>query len=140
MGPVSAASRIQVLFCLEIWNVPRLECRVGRERVRTQVTRLGRVSKSTIGTRVRTPIDPETTIEIRDEYITLQQLLKMAGMIGTGGEAKYYLAEMAVMVNGEQEQRRGRKLRPGDLINAPGEIPIRIVTEPGGNEKDADDE
>ena len=71
----------------------------------------------------------ETTVGIREEYITLAQLLKMAGVIGTGGEAKYYLAETAVMVNGEPEQRRGRKLRPGDLIVAPGMGPIRLVVE-----------
>ena len=72
---------------------------------------------------------PETSMGIRDEYVTLSQFLKMAGVIGTGGEAKYYLAATAVMVNGEPEQRRGRKLRPGDLIVAPGAPPIRLRQE-----------
>jgi ribosome-associated protein len=72
---------------------------------------------------------PETRVAIRDEYVTLAQLLKMAGVIGTGGEAKHYLADTAVIVNGEPEQRRGRKLRPGDLIVAPGAAPIRLTAE-----------
>ena len=88
--------------------------------------RLTRVRKSSMGGRQERPPVPETVIGIRDEYITLQQLLKMAGVIGTGGEAKYYLAEAAVTVNGDLEQRRGRKLRPGDLIVARGSAPIRL--------------
>jgi ribosome-associated protein len=80
-------------------------------------------------------------IAVRDEYITLGQLLKVAGIIGSGGEAKVYLADTVVQVNGEPEQRRGRKLRPGDLIAAPGERPILLSTagnideENEGNEK-----
>ena len=98
--------------------------------------RLTRAKKSSIGG--RHPVAPvaETTFGIRDEYITLAQLLKMVGVIGTGGEAKYYLADTAVIVNGEPEQRRGRKLRPGDLVVAPSTAPIRIVTdmvEPGSD-------
>jgi ribosome-associated protein len=96
--------------------------------------RLGRASKSTLGKRRETSIPEETTIGIRGEYITLQQLLKMAGVIGTGGEAKIYLAATVVMVNGEPEQRRGRKLRLGDLIIAPGAAPIRLVA--GNDEED----
>lgn len=72
----------------------------------------------------------EREIAIRDEYITLGQLLKMADIISTGGEAKWYLAETVVMVNGEPEQRRGRKLRPGDLIAAPDVPPVRIIARP----------
>jgi len=91
--------------------------------------RLIRATTSSLGKR-RDPVRvEEATIAIRDEYITLQQLLKMAGVIGTGGEAKHYLAETAVLVNGEPEQRRGRKLQPGDLIVAPGVAPIRLVAE-----------
>ena len=51
----------------------------------------------------------------------------MVGVIGTGGEAKYYLAMTNVLVNGEPEARRGKKLRPGDLVTAPGIAPIRIA-------------
>ena len=50
------------------------------------------------------------TIKINDEYITLQQLLKMENIISSGGEAKYFLAENPAVVDGEIENRRGRKL------------------------------
>lgn len=60
----------------------------------------------------------------------------MAGVIGTGGEAKFYLAEIAVQVNGEPEQRRGRKLYPGDLIIAPNHAPVRLTS----GEVETDDE
>ena len=53
---------------------------------------------------------------IRGEYITLGQLLKVVGAIGSGGEAKPYLEAGGVTVNGEPEARRGRKLRPGDTV------------------------
>ena len=48
--------------------------------------------------------------------IRLGQLLKLAGVIDHGGEAKPYLASEAVTVNGEAEARRGRQLHPGDVI------------------------
>ena len=98
--------------------------------------RLSRASKTTLGKRPERPAPVETEMGIREEYITLAQLLKMAGVIGTGGEAKYYLAATAVMVNGEPEQRRGRKLRPGDLILAPGAAPIRLVKKTGDAEEE----
>jgi ribosome-associated protein len=66
-------------------------------------------------------------IGVQGDYITLGQLLKVAGIIGSGGEAKAYLAETAVQVNGEPEQRRGRKLRPGDVVTVPGQQPVRLV-------------
>lgn len=50
------------------------------------------------------------TVKINDEYITLQQLLKMENIISSGGEAKYFLAENPAVVDGEMENRRGRKL------------------------------
>ena len=52
------------------------------------------------------------TIQLREdeEYITLGTLLKIAGIIDTGGQAKFFLAENIVYVNGEEENRRGRKL------------------------------
>lgn len=56
------------------------------------------------------------TVKIKTEYIELQQLLKMEDYISSGGQAKYYLQENEVYVNGEFESRRGRKLRAGDVI------------------------
>jgi ribosome-associated protein len=56
----------------------------------------------------------ETAIE--GEYITLGQFLKFVRIIDEGGMAKVYLASNEVLVNSEKENRRGRKLRPGDVI------------------------
>jgi S4 domain protein YaaA len=55
-------------------------------------------------------------LKITTPYITLQQLLKIEDIISSGGEAKFYLAENPVLVNGELENRRGRKLYPKDVI------------------------
>ena len=58
----------------------------------------------------------EKRIKITGEYITLGQFLKFARIISQGGEAKFYLATHKVKVNGEPENRRGRKLRGGDVV------------------------
>lgn len=92
--------------------------------------RLQRARVSTL-VRKRATEPKETVVEIEEEFITLGQLLKLAGLIATGGEARYYLSSVPITVNGESEQRRGRKLRPGDRIVAPGSLPILIVASPG---------
>lgn len=51
-----------------------------------------------------------------NKYVTLQQFLKLADFIITGGQAKFFLMENEVIVNGELETRRGRKLYEGDLV------------------------
>ena len=56
---------------------------------------------------------------LRDEYITLGQFLKEIGEIGTGGAAKWYLQEVDVLVNGEIERRRGKKLYANDEVQLP---------------------
>ena len=55
-------------------------------------------------------------IKIVTEYITLGQFLKLADIISNGGEAKFYLSENEVYINGELDVRRGRKLRHGDKV------------------------
>lgn len=60
------------------------------------------------------------TIEITTEYIKLQDLLKIAGLTYTGGEAKVMVQEGLVMVNGEVCTMRGRKIRPGDTVEFEG--------------------
>lgn len=55
-------------------------------------------------------------IQISEESIRLGQLLKLAGVIGAGAEAKALLADGIVTVNGEVETRRGRQVRPGDEV------------------------
>ena len=56
------------------------------------------------------------TLKIDTEFITLGQFLKSADIISTGGMAKWFLSEYEILINGEQDQRRGRKLRSGDKI------------------------
>jgi ribosome-associated protein len=56
------------------------------------------------------------TISIQTDYITLGQFIKLAGIIGTGGQAKSFLAEADIRVNEEKENRRGKKLYPADRI------------------------
>ena len=60
------------------------------------------------------------TVKLRpdEEYITLQSLLKITNVISTRGMAKMYLLENTVLVNGEPENRRGRKLYSGDKVVA----------------------
>ncbi|MBE5998053.1 MAG: RNA-binding S4 domain-containing protein [Eubacteriales bacterium] len=58
----------------------------------------------------------EKEISIRDEYIRLGQALKLAGLAQTGIEAKIMVTEGEVLVNGETDTRRGRKLRDGDRV------------------------
>lgn len=60
----------------------------------------------------------EVLIREDEQYITLNVLLKITGLISTGGEAKIYLANNDVFVNGELENRRGRKLYRNDVIKA----------------------
>lgn len=60
------------------------------------------------------------TIEITTEYIKLQDLLKLAGLTYTGGEAKVMVQEGLVTVNGEVCTMRGRKIRPGDIVEFEG--------------------
>ena len=52
-------------------------------------------------------------------FITLGQLLKEEAIIPTGGAAKWYLKENTVLVNGDADDRRGRKLYPGDEVTLP---------------------
>ena len=65
-------------------------------------------------------------VGIRGEMIRLGELLKLAGIAGTGGEAKALLASTAVLVNGELENRRGRQLRAGDEVQVREER-LRVV-------------
>ena len=67
-------------------------------------------------------------VPIREEMIRLGQLLKHAGIVGGGGDAKAFLAEETVLVNGEADNRRGRQLRPGDVVAVAGEE-LRLTPE-----------
>lgn len=54
------------------------------------------------------------------KFITLGQLLKVENIIDSGGHAKWFLSENVVYVNGELENRRGRKLYDGDKVSIEG--------------------
>ena len=62
-------------------------------------------------------------VRIKDDenFITLNVLLKLTNIISTGGQAKYYLTENEVFVNDVLENRRGRKLYPGDIVKVEGQ-------------------
>jgi ribosome-associated protein len=53
--------------------------------------------------------------------LRLDQFLKWQGLVGTGGEAKFRIQQGDVQVNGALEQRRGRKLQPGDRVRLAGQ-------------------
>ncbi len=55
-------------------------------------------------------------IFIKDDFIKLGQALKLAGLAGSGVDAKFMIEDGLVTVNGEVELRRGRKVRPGDVF------------------------
>ena len=62
----------------------------------------------------------EVQFALKGEYITLDALMKAAGLAGTGGEAKVRIQGGEVKVNGEVETRRGRKLRGGEMVECNG--------------------
>ena len=62
----------------------------------------------------------EERVKIETEFIKLQDLLKFAGAVETGGEAKLAIQGGEVSVNGEVCTMRGRKLRPGDTAELDG--------------------
>ena len=66
------------------------------------------------------------TIKLRDEYIKLGQVLKAAGLVESGVEAKYAVEDGNVKVNGEVATQRGKKLVDGDVVVYKGET-IKIV-------------
>ncbi len=59
-------------------------------------------------------------ITIQTEFIKLDSMLKFAGMVSTGGEAKELIAGGQVLVNGEVCTMRGKKIRPGDTVSLGG--------------------
>ncbi|MDU9048995.1 MAG: RNA-binding S4 domain-containing protein [Candidatus Electrothrix sp. Rat3] len=64
--------------------------------------------------------EQSVTISIRDEYIELYKLLKLANLVASGGEAKYMISQGVVQVNGEVDTRKRRKTRVGDTVEYDG--------------------
>lgn len=71
-------------------------------------------------------------VKFHTEYITLGQMLKMTNIISSGGMAKWYLGENVVYVNGEPEQRRGKKLYDGYVVNVPGAGKFKLSADESG--------
>ena len=61
----------------------------------------------------------EEMIHITTEFVKLEGLLKFAGVVETGGEAKLAIQQGDVCVNGEVCTMRGKKIRPGDVVTLP---------------------
>ena len=68
----------------------------------------------------------EEHIQITTEFIKLDQLLKFANAVATGGEAKLAIQDGDVTVNGEVCTMRGKKIRPGDRVELGGEIALIV--------------
>ena len=67
-----------------------------------------------------------TEIKISTEFIKLDQLLKFASLVGSGGEAKALIQDGEVLVNGEVCTMRGKKLRSGDVVSVNGDE-VKVV-------------
>ena len=65
-------------------------------------------------------------IKIDTEFIKLDSLLKYANVVESGGMAKSLVQEGYVLLNGEVENRRGKKIYPGDVVELEGEI-IKVI-------------
>ena len=65
-------------------------------------------------------------IQIHTEFIKLQDLLKIAGAVETGGDAKLIIQEGRVTVNGETCTMRGKKMRPGDRCAIDNELELVV--------------
>ena len=77
--------------------------------------------------RIWDPVRVERAIEIDGDMIRLGQLLKLAGAATAGADAKELITNGEVTVNGEPERRRGRQLRPGDVVGI-GADTVRVAS------------
>ncbi|HEL2028072.1 TPA: S4 domain-containing protein YaaA [Streptococcus suis] len=69
-----------------------------------------------------------------DDYITLQALLKTTGILHSGGAIKGFLEENTILFNGEEEKRRGKKIRIGDVITLPDHNTSITIVAPSAEE------
>ncbi|MDF3045751.1 MAG: RNA-binding protein [Ornithinibacter sp.] len=92
---------------------------VGDKEVTTDGTHCARGPQRAWGHSARTSLTWVSTpleVAIGDHSIRLGQLLKLAGLVDDGGAAREVIERGLVAVNGEVETRRGRQLRPGDVV------------------------
>ena len=66
-------------------------------------------------------------VEIKTEFIKLQPVLKLASIIDTGSDAKYYISEGMVKVNGVVATERGKKIRNGDIVEVSGIGSVKVI-------------
>jgi ribosome-associated protein len=76
------------------------------------------------------PTGPDTAPQEPIRTFRLDQFLKWSGLVGTGGEAKLWVQQGEVKVNGVVEERRGRQLNSGDKVELRGQ---RVVVPGGGS-------
>lgn len=66
------------------------------------------------------------SVTITTEFIKLDSLLKFANAVATGGEAKQIVQDGLVKVNGETCTMRGKKIRPGDVVEVDGQLELTV--------------
>lgn len=69
------------------------------------------------------------TITIHTEFIKLGQLLKLASLVSQGSDAKLFIENGEVTVNGEVVYQRGKKVYPGDVVTLAGEGSVKVIEE-----------
>ncbi|WP_028453638.1 RNA-binding S4 domain-containing protein [Chitinilyticum aquatile] len=69
-------------------------------------------------------------VELDQEYIALNDLLKITGVVDTGGAGKLMVASGVVQVDGQQELRKTCKIRPGQVVEVDGEVRITVLQMP----------
>lgn len=77
--------------------------------------------------------------ELDRDYVELKQLLKLADLVTSGGEAKMIIADGQVSVDGVVEQRKACKIRGGQQV-ALGDVLINVLADPDPNRAEEDDE
>jgi ribosome-associated protein len=83
--------------------------------------------------------DTMRDVEITSEPVELYKILKFEGLVSSGGEAKTVVANGRVLVNGEIETRKRKKIVSGDVIEFRDEkIRIRLISEPGTGRESPD--
>ncbi|AIE83943.1 RNA-binding S4 domain-containing protein [Fimbriimonas ginsengisoli] len=67
-------------------------------------------------------------IRITTEFITLGQLIKLLDLVNSGAEVKALLATARFAVNDEPDDRRGRKIYPGDIVTLPNQTRVKVIS------------
>ncbi|MEQ1668107.1 MAG: RNA-binding S4 domain-containing protein [Sulfuriferula sp.] len=71
----------------------------------------------------------QVDVELVGEFVELNQLLKLAGVVDSGGAGKHLVAEGVVQVDGQPELRKTCKIRAGQIVTL-GDVVIRVLAKP----------